>query len=202
MSTFGPKGPTDASAAMAKVLQFRRPEAENKVESTTSGHSVQAVPGAQAVEDVKDVKANAGDVTSKAAAAVFDGGGGTATVGSVSAPVEGAALSQLIARLRAKGDGQQVQATVGPTIIDTAEGKVLSGSVNIDTRQALHKLDGIVRFGGSVSVEGIIKNADLLAIRDVKVVEGRLTFEGMRSRPPSLDERSSSPPRPPWSLDD
>ncbi len=176
MSTFGPKGPTDPSATMAKVLQFRRPEKADKVEKADAAD----------VGAVDTVKGKA-DTAANSPAAVFDGNAGQ-SAGVISAPVEGAALSQLIARLRAKGDGETLQVNVGPTIVDTAEGKVLSGSVTIDSRQALHKLDGIVRYGGSVAVEGILKNADLLAMRDVKVVEGRLTFEGMRSKPPSRED--------------
>ncbi len=177
MSTFGPKGPTDPSATMAKVLQFRRPEKADKVEKADAAADVGAV----------DTVKGKADTAANSPAAVFDGNAGQ-SAGVISAPVEGAALSQLIARLRAKGDGETLQVNVGPTIVDTAEGKVLSGSVTIDSRQALHKLDGIVRYGGSVAVEGILKNADLLAMRDVKVVEGRLTFEGMRSKPPSRED--------------
>lgn len=172
MSSTGPKGPSDIPA-MARVLQFRRPD-------PTTGPS-----GAGTVKDVKDVKDVAPTTTTSddavQVAAVFEHTPGQGT--QVSAPVEGAALSQLIARLKSRGT-DDVATVSGPTIVQTAEGKVLSGSLQIEGKAGMQKLDGVVRAGGDVAVGGILKNADLLAMRDLKVVEGRLTFESLRSKPP------------------
>jgi hypothetical protein len=168
MSSTGPKGPSDIPA-MARVLQFRR------AESTT----------VQAPAQTKDVAATPPEAPpspSPAPAAVFDHAPGVG--GTVSAPVEGAALSQLIARLKARGGSEQVAALHGPTVVQTSEGPVLSGSLQIEGRGQLQKLDGVVRVGGDLAVSGIVKNADLLALREVKTIEGRLTFEGLRSKPP------------------
>jgi len=167
MSTIGPKGPSDASAN-AKVLQFRRPtETTAKTVASTGVEQTEPEPSSTP--------------TPTAPAAVFDSNAGQTP--QLVAPVEGAALSQLVARLKARG-GQDVVATAvsGPRIVQTDEGKVLSGSVQIESRSGLQKLDGIVRVGGSLAVEGLLKNADLLALRDLKVVEGRLTFEGLKQK--------------------
>lgn len=157
--TIGPKGPSDA--AMGRVLQLRRPAPTTTVApgSPQAPAPPEAAPASQA--------------------AVFDAVAGQAS--SIASRVEGAALSQLVARLRATSvDSPQVK-NAGPVIVTTAEGPVLSGSVTIDTRPALHELDGVVRIGGSLAIEGTYKNADLLALRDVKTIEGRLTFEGLKS---------------------
>ena len=167
MSTIGPKGPSDASAS-AKVLQFRRP-----TETATRAALAPATP--TVATEVTDPARSAG------AAAVFDSQAGQSV--QFSAPVEGAALSQLVARLKARGDqGVVASAVSGPTVVQTQEGKVLSGSVQIESRSGLQKLEGIVRVGGSLAVEGLLKNADLLALGDLKVVEGRLTFEGLKQK--------------------
>jgi hypothetical protein len=160
---------------MARVLQFRRPE------PTT-------VQGQAATKDVKETAAvtttTPDEVSSSSPAAVFEQAPGQTT--SISAPVEGAALSQLIARLKARGDGAEQSATVGgPAIVQTAEGKVLSGSVQIESRAGLQKyVEGVTRVGGDLAISGVMKNADLLALRDLKTIEGRLDIEGLRSRPP------------------
>lgn len=161
-STIGPKGPSDA--APGRVLQFRRPEP-----TTTSAAS----PSSQTSSE----PAPSSSTTSQAA--VFDAVAGQASI--IAMPVEGAALSQLVARLRATSGDQATVKNAGPVIVKTAEGPVLSGSVTIDTRPALHALDGVVRVGGGLTVEGTFKNADLLALRDIVVVEGRLTFESLKS---------------------
>lgn len=167
MSTTGPKGPSDASA-MARVLQFRRPDA-----TTTQTQTAEIAP-------LKDV---AGSETSPASlpAAVFDGTPGQG--GHVSAPLEGAALSQLIARMKARGPStEQSAAVAGPTIVTTSEGKVLSGSLQIEGKAGMQKVEGVVRVGGDLGIGGVLKSGDLLAMRDIKVVEGRFTFEGVRSK--------------------
>ena len=45
MSTFGPKGPTDPSATMAKVLQFRRPQQVDTAEVQADGVGVKGSEG-------------------------------------------------------------------------------------------------------------------------------------------------------------
>lgn len=169
MSIIGPKGPPDASAS-AKVLQFRRP---------TETAAAPATP--MVATEVTDPSRSAVTRSQTGAAAVFDSQAGQSV--PFSAPVEGAALSQLVARLKARGDqGVVASAVSGPTVVQTQEGKVLSGSVQIESRSGLQKLEGIVRVGGSLAVEGLLKNADLLALADLKVVEGRLTFEGLKQK--------------------
>lgn len=169
-STFGPKGPPDT---LAKVLPFavRQRQAES-VDKTAKVETVQKPEGVETL-----------DPTTPTSGAVFEKAAGQATV--LTMPVEGAALSQLVARLQARIDGSpktgSTSAVQGPTIVQTDEGAVLSGSVQVENRASLHKLDGVVRIGGSLSVEGPVKNADLLALRELKTVEGRLTFEGLSS---------------------
>jgi hypothetical protein len=152
---------------MARVLQFRRPEPTTvEVPATT-----------------KDVAPSTTTPSPGPTppAAVFEHTPGQGT--TVSAPVEGAALSQLIARLKARGGREQVGAVDGPTVVQTSEGPVLSGSLQIEGKGQLQKLEGVVRVGGDLAVSGIVKNADLLAMSGLRVVEGRLTFESLRSKP-------------------
>ena len=160
-SPIGPKGPSDT--AMGRVLQFRRPETTSAAPAMSTSTSTEP-PAA---------------TSSASPSAVFDSVAGHSN--TIAMPVEGAALSQLVARLRAPS-GDHVKAhAAGPVVVKTAEGPVISDSVEIDSRAALHELDGVVRVGGSLSVEGTIKNADLLALRDLRAVEGRLTFESLKS---------------------
>jgi hypothetical protein len=160
----GPKGPADTTTG--RVLPFRRPEVAPAAPTTAAAPVAPSEP------------ASAATPASTQQAATFDAVAGSAL--SLAAPVEGAALSQLVARLRATASPERA-APVGPVVVKTAEGPVLSGSVTIETRAALHQLDGVVRVGGSLAIEGTIKNADLLALRDLKTVEGRLTFESLKS---------------------
>ena len=174
MSSTGPKGPTDIPA-MARVLQFRRPE-PTTVQGTTSTKETAPV--------ASPVAAMSAESPSAQPAATFEQTPGQST--SIAAPVEGAALSQLIARLKARGDATgKTGAVDGPSIVQTAEGRVLSGSIQIEGRSGLHKyVEGVTRVGGDLAITGVMKNADLLALRDVKTIEGRLDIEGLRSRPP------------------
>jgi hypothetical protein len=104
------------------------------------------------------------------------------------APVDGAGKSQLEARLAALGlDPVRFEKpdlklkALGPTVLQTAEGKVMSGSLTIETREQLKQLSGIVRVGGDLTLqEGTFRNTDLLALSDLVTIEGRLTvtFEG------------------------
>jgi hypothetical protein len=160
----GPKGPADTTTG--RVLPFRRPEGA-------------AAPTTVAAPLAPSEPASApAPASTQHAAATFDAVAGSAL--PLAPPLEGAALSQLVARLRATASPERA-APVGPVIVTTSEGRVLSGSVSIVTRAGLHELDGVVRVGGSLSVEGTIKNADLLALGDLKAVEGRLTFETLTS---------------------
>jgi hypothetical protein len=159
----GPKGPADTT--LGRVLPFRRPEVAPAAATSATAPVAPSEPVSTSAPAHQQ-------------AATFEAVAGSAV--SLAAPVEGAALSQLVARLRATAAPERA-APVGPVVVKTAEGPVLSGSVSIETRAALHQLDGVVRVGGSLAVEGTIKNADLLALRDLKTVEGRLTFESLKS---------------------
>ena len=179
MSSTGPKGPTDLPA-MARVLQFRRPE-QTTVGATSTKEAKEAKETASVAAPIS---ARSAESSSAQPAATFEQTPGQTT--SIAAPVEGAALSQLIARLKARGDvGGHTSAVDGPSIVQTAEGRVLSGSIQIEGRAGLHKyVEGVTRVGGDLAITGVMKNADLLALRDVRTIEGRLDIEGLRSRPP------------------
>lgn len=167
MSSHGPKGPSDRPT-VARVLPFRRPEPTAPASSSTvQGPS--PVPGAVTPPPAAQAAAKFEPVPGRSAA--------------VQAPVEGAALSQLVARLRALGPVES-QAPVGPALVQTSEGPVLSGSVQLDGKAQLPTVEGVVRVGGDLAVTGVLKSADLLALRDLKFVEGRLTFESLSSKPP------------------
>jgi len=163
----GPKKP--GTEALAKVLQLRQPE---KVETTE--------------KTGKTEKTEKTEQAGKATAEVARFDATTGTQQTLAAPVDGAGQSQVMARLKARGfEGKKVTktaATSGPSVVQTAEGKVFSGSVAIESRQGLQKLVDVVRVGGDLTIhEGVFKNADLLALKGLKTVERRLTFEGLRS---------------------
>lgn len=171
----GPKGP-DSAKGLAKVLQLRQPDDVKKAEKTAETKPASPSEKAESKPESKP--------ESKSEAAQFDGAAGTQQ--TIAAPVEGAGQSQVLARLKARGfEGKKVTktaATSGPSLVQTAEGKVFSGSVSIESRQGLQKLVDVVRVGGDLTVhEGVFKSADLLALKSLKSVERRLTFEGLRS---------------------
>jgi hypothetical protein len=167
MSIGGTKGPGDVKG-LAKVLQLRQPEPLEKTEkvASTEPPKPSSTPTAPSPE------------------ATFEGTTGTQQ--SIAPPVDGAGQSQVLARLKARSfEGKKVTktaATSGPSVVQTAEGKVLSGSVTIESKGGLQKLSDVVRVGGDLTIhEGVLKNADLLALKSLKTVERRLTFEGLRS---------------------
>jgi hypothetical protein len=103
---------------------------------------------------------------------------------ALAAPVDGAGKSQVLARLQAMGvEGRKRVKTAEPSrVVAGADGRVHDGPLTIESRAGLSKLEGVTRLAGSLTLaEGAVKNADLLALRDLKVIEGRLTFEGMRN---------------------
>ncbi|MDP2339399.1 MAG: hypothetical protein Q8O67_00465 [Deltaproteobacteria bacterium] len=154
----GPKG-TDPSLTMGKVLQLRQQLVEKveapKTEPTTT------------------------TTTTKTDSSTFEGSSGTAQ--TMAAPVDGAGASQVLARLKARGfEGKKLTKTAETSrVADTAEGKVLSGQLTIESRSGLQKLVDVVRVGELTVHEGVFKNADFLALKSLKIVERRLTFEGL-----------------------
>ena len=169
MSTpVGPKGPSDPGLSLGKVLQLRQQQPIEKLEK---------------VESPKlETPTTTTTTTTTSDASRFEGSTGTQQ--ALATPVEGAGASQVLARLKARGfEGKKLTKTAetsGPRVVDTTEGKVMSGSVTIESRSGLAKLEGVVRVGGDLTVhEGSLKNADLLALKSLKSVERRLTFEGL-----------------------
>jgi hypothetical protein len=172
----GPRGPLDPTlgSTLGRVLPLPR---RGSVDGPAETKPAEAKPA-----DAKAVETPAQSLGAPTQSSTFDRAAGTAP--AVSAPVEGAGKSQVMARLQAMGvEGRKrVKTAEAPRVVDGADGRVHEGPVTIESRAGLAKLDGVARIAGSLSLqEGAVKNADLLALRDLKVVEGRLTFEGMRS---------------------
>jgi hypothetical protein len=161
----GPKGPPDPS--LGRIVPFpRRP----------------SLDGAAGVGATGAVEHKPTEPSTSTSTSTFERTAGQST--AIAAPVEGAGKSQVLARLQAMGiEGRKRVKTAEPSrVVDGADGRVHNGSLTIESRAGLAKLDGVTRLAGSLALqEGAIKNADLLALRDLKVVEGRLTFEGMRN---------------------
>lgn len=58
-------------------------------------------------------------------------------------------------------------------------GRILHGSVVIESARALAKLEGVVRITGDLTLqESLLKSADLLVLKSLVEVGGRLTLEG------------------------
>lgn len=167
MSIGGPKGPGDAPKGLAKVLQLRTPATE-KTEQVAK------------TEPAKTETPSTTTTTTQAApTATFEGTTGTQQI--IAAPVDGAGQSQLLARLKARGKVTKTAANSGPSYVQTAEGKVLNGSLTVESKSGLSKLVDVVRVVDLTVHEAVLKNADLLAMKSLKSVERRLTFEGLRS---------------------
>lgn len=171
----GPRGPNDATTG--RVVPFpRRPGVEGP------GGTSPALTEAKAPEPTKAPSSSPSPSTPPTDATTFERAAGQST--PIATPVEGAGKSQVLARLQALGiEGRKrVKTTEPPRVVDGTDGRVHDGSVGIESRAGLAKLDGVTRIAGSLSLqEGAVKNADLLSLRDLKVIEGRLTFEGMRN---------------------
>lgn len=167
----GPRGPKDPLPG--RVVPFpRRAGTDGPAATPTTSTTT-----AKAAEGPKVTTTTPAPLTS-----TFEGGGGSAQ--AVWAPVEGAGRSQLLARLQAQGpEGRRrIKTAEAPRIVDDAGGRVHDGPVSIESRAGLAKLDGVTRVAGSLTLqEAALKSADLLSLRELQVVEGRLTFEGLRS---------------------
>lgn len=61
-------------------------------------------------------------------------------------------------------------------------GRILHGSVAVESARALAKLEGVLRITGDLSIqESVLKSADLLVLKSLTEVGGRLTLEGNAS---------------------
>jgi len=173
----GPRGPIDPS--LGRVLQLPQRAVVDEPAETKTAETKTAETKTAETKTAETPGRVAGALTESS---TFDRAAGTTP--AVSAPVEGAGKSQVMARLQALGvEGRRrVKTAEAPRVVAGADGRVHEGPLTIESRAGLAKLDGVTRVAGSLSLqEGAVKNADLLALRDLKVVEGRLTFEGMRS---------------------
>jgi hypothetical protein len=165
--TVGPKGPME-NKGLAKVLTLRADRAADAKVGDAKAVDAKAVPAAPVV------------TAPVAKAASFEGTTGTQQ--AIAAPVDGAGGSQVLARLKAQGKLTKTAATSGPTVVQTDEGKVFSGSARIESKSGLQRLVDVVRVDGDLTVhEGVLKSTDLLALQSLKSVAGRLTFEGLTS---------------------
>jgi hypothetical protein len=185
----GPRGPKDPTLGV--VLPFARRPAPSATPTAGEGAPPAPTAGSPAAPPATTPTTASPPATARAedaGAATFQRGGPPGVAPAVlapSSPVEGAGTSQVLARLQAlglQGRRRVKTAEVAPRVVDAGDGRVLSGSLTIESRAGLARLEGIARLGGSLTLrEGAVKNADLLALRDLKVIEGRLTFEGMRN---------------------
>ena len=155
----GPKGPPDTSKVIGgKLLQF--PKVDKK--------PIQV--------DLPEIKAEIPhDLTSEG----FDP---SATKGTVvpEAPPESARGGNVRARLAAMGQLPIKTAAkdVG-RIKETPVGKIFDGSLTIESAAGLKKLEGVVRVSGDLTLqESVAKSPDLLVLKSLIEVGGRLTVEG------------------------
>lgn len=67
----------------------------------------------------------------------------------------------------------------GVRLKDTPIGKILDGSITVESGRGLQKLEGVVRVTGDLVLqESAARSPDLLALRSIAEVGGRLTIEG------------------------
>ena len=175
----GKKHPPDSG----RVLLFRAPQAPAPTKDADAAAETVSVV---ATSDIAGVpQAEARSAAAPQAGTGFDAAPGTTQ--AIQEPVAGARQSQVRARLVALGlaSGERpVKGTAQLSIDVMADGnRVLSGSIEISTPAGLLRLEGIDVVQGDVNVhEGAVNSEDLTrALKGLRQVKGRLTFEGLRS---------------------
>lgn len=113
---------------------------------------------------------------------VFDPAAGRDTALPPEPIARGGGVRARLAALGVKGAEAlpiKTAARDGVRLKDTPIGKILDGSLTIESPRGLQKLEGVVRVTGDLVIqESASKSADLLALRSLAEIGGRLTIEG------------------------
>lgn len=103
-------------------------------------------------------------------------------VGSGEPVARGAGVRARLAALGVRGaDALPIKTAArdGVRLKDTPIGKILDGSITVESGRGLQKLEGVVRVTGDLVLqESAARSPDLLALRSLAEVGGRLTIEG------------------------
>lgn len=94
---------------------------------------------------------------------------------------KGASVRARLQALGVKGTEGLVKsaATDGIRYSSVPGGRILHGSLVVESARALAKLEGVVRITGDLTLqESLLKSADLLLLKSLVEVGGRLTLEG------------------------
>jgi hypothetical protein len=168
----GPKGPSDPSAKLgAKILQLRAEKAERTEKLAPS-------EGAEKAERQEARAAGPADQEG------FDPNASRDTVlpAEVEEGARGASFRARLAALGVKGAESLPIKTAGRAtgrIKETPVGRIYEGTLRLESPRGLAQLEGVVRITGDLVLqESASKSADLLALRSLIEVGGRLTIEG------------------------
>lgn len=166
----GPKGPGEPKTKGARPVSDKTVGLEKR-------EKIQEKQQTPTVEQEPAVKGDAfGDVPSFQGRQVRElptNQGEAGTGGSVKARLHALGL---------KGGTDGLIKTAGSDAIRYSAvpgGRILHGSVAIESARSLAKLEGVVRVTGDLSIqESVLKSADLLVLKSLSEVGGRLTLEG------------------------
>ena len=172
----GPNKPADPSKG-AKVLQLRKPETERldpaKVQAQTP-------PAAKTVETPP---APASDNFAK----VGDKAAGSTVVPDMHEDMSLAQQgSKVPARFAAMGALKTAPIKTASKdqlrVRDGSGGKIMEGSLVVESAKGLQKLEGVVRISGDLTVqEARLTGADATPVMSLVEIGGRLTIEGVSS---------------------
>jgi hypothetical protein len=190
----GPKGPSDprrAPGGGAKILPLKRPEKSDKTEKagdedTSPDPAEKLAQKSQPTAPIVTKKQVSLELPPLPEKNPLNPGA------KVTAPTEGegqagrgAGVRARLAALGVKGAESLPIKTAARDAVGVKEtplGKILEGTIRIDTPRGLAKLEGVVRVTGDLVLqESAAKSPDLLALCSLIEVGGRLTIEGNAS---------------------
>lgn len=166
----GPKGPgepkTKGAHGHPATVKGAEPE---KLEKTQEKEQVVAAPRGDAFVDTPSLVERR--QTQELPSGQGEGG-------------KGASVRARLAALGIKGGEGLVKtaASDGIRYSTVPGGRILHGSVTVESARALAKLEGVVRITGDLTIqESLLKSADLLVLKSLQEVGGRFTLEGNSS---------------------
>ncbi len=166
----GPKGPGEPKTKGVRPASDKLPglEKPEKTQEKVPDPVVAPEPGAKVGDTFGDVPSIHGRQGRDLPTTQGEGGAG----GSVRARLHAFSVKGAEGLVKtASSDALRYSSVPG--------GRILHGSVAVESARALAKLDGVVRITGDLSIqESTLKSADLLVLKSLTEVGGRLTLEG------------------------
>ncbi|OGQ17491.1 MAG: hypothetical protein A2138_26250 [Deltaproteobacteria bacterium RBG_16_71_12] len=166
----GPKGPSEPKSKGARPVSDKTAglEKREKIQEKKHEPTVEQEPAVKG-DTFGEVPSIQGRQARELPASPGDAGSG----GSVKARLHALGL---------KGGTDGLIKTAGTDAIRYSAvpgGRILHGSLAVESTRSLAKLEGVVRVTGDLSIqESVLKSAELLVLKSLTEVGGRLTLEG------------------------